>query len=215
MSYPFSEDKSYAQQKIATAALFLAGKVEQTPAKVDRLLVETHKLLHHHKELQLNTQEFHDMKQSILQHEELLLENIGFVMKVEHPYSHLKQLIGRINGDRALAKIAYGFINDSLRTPLCLLYKPSCIAAAALQLAVEVAKFKMPAQQPLWEFFGESQPEFVDCVNHIMSAYEHVQEETVPGVPYFIEPHPETQTNACSPSCVPHAGTRRTFVTSY
>eukprot|EP01105_Mastigella_eilhardi_P008383 TRINITY_DN2036_c0_g1_i4.p1 TRINITY_DN2036_c0_g1~~TRINITY_DN2036_c0_g1_i4.p1 ORF type:complete len:156 (-),score=28.68 TRINITY_DN2036_c0_g1_i4:172-639(-) len=155
------------------------------------------------------------MKQSILQHEELLLENIGFVMKVEHPYSHLKQLIGRINGDRALAKIAYGFINDSLRTPLCLLYKPSCIAAAALQLAVEVAKFKMPAQQPLWEFFGESQPEFVDCVNHIMSAYEHVQEETVPGVPYFIEPHPETQTNACSPSCVPHAGTRRTFVTSY
>ena len=40
-----------------------------------------------------------------------------------------------INGRRDLAQIAWNFINDSLRTTVCLQYAPRCLAAAAAWMA--------------------------------------------------------------------------------
>jgi len=47
-----------------------------------------------------------------------------------------------ISGPRDLAQIAWNFINDSLRTTICLQYAPRCVAAAAAQMASEYLESK-------------------------------------------------------------------------
>mmetsp|Transcript_24234 Transcript_24234/g.75856 ORF Transcript_24234/g.75856 Transcript_24234/m.75856 type:complete len:201 (+) Transcript_24234:756-1358(+) len=43
-------------------------------------------------------------------------------------------------GTRDLAQVAWNFINDSLRTTVCLQYSPRYVAAAALSLAVDLLR---------------------------------------------------------------------------
>jgi hypothetical protein len=56
-----------------------------------------------------------------------------------------------ISGPRDLAQIAWNFINDSLRTTVCLQYAPRCLAAAAARMAsqyldkVKGRPFPLPA----------------------------------------------------------------------
>jgi hypothetical protein len=47
-----------------------------------------------------------------------------------------------INGRRDLAQIAWNFINDSLRTTVCLQYAPRCLAAAAAWMAASYLEAK-------------------------------------------------------------------------
>lgn len=59
---------------------------------------------------------------------------------------------GRLEG-RLWAQVAWNFINDSLRTTICLQYAPRCVSAAAVHLAARYLaekgnrEFALPAHQ--------------------------------------------------------------------
>jgi cyclin T len=48
--------------------------------------------------------------------------------------------------------VAWNFVNDSLRTTLCLQFKPQLIASAAIYLASKFLKYDLPeGKKPWWE----------------------------------------------------------------
>jgi protein BUR2 len=67
--------------------------------------------------------------------EATLLEAICFDFVVEHPYVHLLVFVQEYSVPDQISHAAWAFLNDSLCTPLCVLYPPRTIAAAALHAA--------------------------------------------------------------------------------
>ena len=73
---------------------------------------------------------------------------LSFVPCVCRP---LLAYVKSISGPRDLAQIAWNFINDSLRTTVCLQYAPRCLAAAAASMASQYLEMKgRPFPLPPW-----------------------------------------------------------------
>ncbi|KAJ2654963.1 hypothetical protein IWW48_005797 [Coemansia sp. RSA 1200] len=81
----------------------------------------------------------HDTWQRLLQRLEIVvLENCCFDMDVTHPYGFIDTLAPEFGIPVYVAKSATAHVNDCLRSPVCLLYRPEVIAVAALYLAISV-----------------------------------------------------------------------------
>lgn len=96
-----------------------------------------------------DSQELWKLKEQILVCERELLRVLGFDLSVEHAYRPLLAYIKSISGTRDLAQIAWNFINDSLRTTICLQYAPRCLAAATVLMASNYLEAKLQKPCPL------------------------------------------------------------------
>lgn len=126
------------RQTIATACLFLAGKVEETPKKVSELILAYYKTIHN-KKVTTDSPEFIATKKKIFEAERKVLAVISFDLTIEHPYTHLinfvKELIPAEDKRKEVAQSSWGIINDQFKTTLCIQYKPKAISCAALSYA--------------------------------------------------------------------------------
>jgi len=77
---------------IATACLFLAGKVEETPKPLKEV-VQVSYLIQHKQTLRSGLE--HEQREKILRAEMTVLQTLGYDFNVEHPYKHLLNLVGR------------------------------------------------------------------------------------------------------------------------
>jgi cyclin T len=172
--YVLHSFKAQDRLLVATTCVFLAGKVEETPKKLQDVLITSDKLIRKQdaqvKPLVPDSPEYNDFKERVLQMERILLQTLGFDLKVEHPYKPLLHFVKDIKGQKDLAQVAWNFANDSLRTTLCLQYQPKHIAAAAVCLACKFIKFTMPDKW--WETFGTSVSDVENISNQILDLYE-------------------------------------------
>ncbi|KAF9087418.1 hypothetical protein BGX23_008147 [Mortierella sp. AD031] len=86
----------------------------------------------------VDAKEYRLWKDTIIYTEELLLETLCFDLSVEHPYHFLLILFAHSKDaqrGRKLKQVAWGFVNDSLRTTLCLTNQPKIVALAAVYIA--------------------------------------------------------------------------------
>ncbi|KAF9430075.1 hypothetical protein BGZ94_008439 [Podila epigama] len=84
--------------------------------------------------------EYRLWKDTIVYTEEVLLETLCFELTVDHPYRYLLALFEEHwtkdhHLGRKLKQVAWAFINDSLRTTLCLIHPPKLIAVSAVYIA--------------------------------------------------------------------------------
>ncbi|KAJ2400511.1 hypothetical protein GGI23_001990, partial [Coemansia sp. RSA 2559] len=68
----------------------------------------------------------------------VVLENCCFDLDVTHPYGYIDTLAPEFGIPIFVAKSATAHVNDCLRSPICLRYRPEVIAVAALYLAIGV-----------------------------------------------------------------------------
>ncbi|KAG0371212.1 Cyclin- protein fam58a [Gamsiella multidivaricata] len=78
-----------------------------------------------------------------------------------------------IHRSRKLKQVAWAFINDSLRTTLCLLYPPKIIALAALHIAAKYLDENLnEALGDIWrELFEPDVQDIQDAANEILDQY--------------------------------------------
>lgn len=124
---------------IATASLHLAGKVEETPQKLSRVIEITHRTRNPDKP-PLDAQALGRLKEKILIAERVILHTIAFDLSVDHPYKYLLQLVKKVKGgdkvgSKQLAQASWNFVNDSYGTDLCLRFQPRDIACSSVFLA--------------------------------------------------------------------------------
>ncbi|KAH3767409.1 cyclin family protein [Pelomyxa schiedti] len=162
---------SYDRYSLAISALFLAGKVEETTSKLKDVVCSTYRMLHK-TDLKVNSAEFVEERDKILSTEQLLLQRLAFDLTVDHPYKTLMKYVKKINGNRQLAQVAWNFINDSLRTTLCLQFPSQHIATAALYLASRVLGIDLSHGRELTSLFDCPIEQLDDISEQILALYD-------------------------------------------
>ncbi|KAI9145234.1 cyclin-like protein [Paraphysoderma sedebokerense] len=124
-------------KEVAPACLFLASKIEEHWVRMDNFSPAVAKIVG--KISNPSPEDLKRWRNCTFRHEENILKICTFDMSVEHPYRSAIEICELIDSDQYsdVAKCAWFLINDSYTQPLCLMYQPQAIAAAALKLASE------------------------------------------------------------------------------
>ncbi|KAJ1258622.1 hypothetical protein BS78_10G090100 [Paspalum vaginatum] len=193
------------RRTIATVCMFLAGKVEETPRPLRDVIILSYEIIHKKDpaEVQLIKQKevYEQQKELILLGERVVLVTLGFDLNIHHPYKTLVEAIKKFRvAQNALAQVAWNFVNDGLRTSLCLQFKPHHIAAGAIFLAAKFLKVKLPSdgEKVWWQEFDVTPRHLEEISNQILELYEQnkvappsLQGNDTDGSPASVaNPHP-------------------------
>lgn len=150
-------------QTVATACIFLACKAEETPRFLNDVVVVAYEMMSKgdpsaSRRIRQRDAVFDKQKELILVGERLLLSTIAFELDIQLPYKLLVAALRRLGVLPDLAKVAWNFLNDWLRTTLCLQYEPHYIAAGSLYLAAEYQNVKLRTEKGRvwWQEFDVS-----------------------------------------------------------
>ena len=164
-------------QNIAATAIFLANKTEENCFKTRNLIVACVRAAQKKKDLVIDEQskEYWRWRDSILAHEELMLEILTFDLMVTNPYdqlwNHLQKL--KMTHSKELRQAAWAFCNDTAMTSLPLLMDPSAIATAAVFFASIASKTKIDDvdEQAWWKFLGADEKHIISAVDIMDASY--------------------------------------------
>ncbi|KAJ0082305.1 hypothetical protein Patl1_11775 [Pistacia atlantica] len=167
-------------QTIATVCMFLAGKVEETPRPLKDVIVVSYEIIHKKdstapQRIRQQKEVYEQQKELILLGERVVLATLGFDLNVHHPYKPLVEAIKKFKvAQNALAQVAWNFVNDGLRTSLCLQFKPHHIAAGAIFLAAKFLKVKLPSdgEKVWWQEFDVTPRQLEEVSNQMLELYE-------------------------------------------
>ncbi|KAK8551834.1 hypothetical protein V6N13_120268 [Hibiscus sabdariffa] len=165
-------------QTIATVSTFLACKIEETPRLLRDVIVVSYEIIHKRNPSapgRIRQREVYDkQKELILVGERLLLSTIAFDLDIELPYKPLVAVFKKLGIFPNLLKVAWNFVNDWLRTTLCLQYKPHYIAAGSMCLAAKFQKVKLPMEKGKvwWLEFDISPKQLQEVTQQMMRLLE-------------------------------------------
>ncbi|XP_062202241.1 cyclin-T1-4-like isoform X2 [Phragmites australis] len=171
------------RRTIATVCMFLAGKVEETPRPLKDVIMVSYEIIHKKDPAagqRIKQREIYDkQKELILLGERAVLVTLGFDLNIHHAYKPLVEAIRRFNvGKNALPQVAWNFVNDGLRTSLCLQFEPHHIAAGAIFLATKFLKVKLPSDgdKVWWQEFDVTPRQLEEVSNQMLELYEQNRE---------------------------------------
>ncbi|KAI8553158.1 hypothetical protein RHMOL_Rhmol06G0323100 [Rhododendron molle] len=164
---------------IATVCMFLAGKVEETPRPLKDVILISYEIINKKDPAAVQRikqkEVYEQQKELILLGERVVLATLGFDLNVHHPYKPLVEAIKKFKvAQNALAQVAWNFVNDGLRTSLCLQFKPHHIAAGAIFLAAKFLKVKLPhdGEKVWWQEFDVTPRQLEEVSNQMLELYE-------------------------------------------
>ncbi|CAN6333953.1 unnamed protein product [Urochloa humidicola] len=166
---------------IATVCMFLAGKVEETPRPLKDVILVSYEIIHKKdpnagQRIKQQKEIYDKQKELILLGERVVLVTLGFDLNIHHAYKPLVEAIRRFNvGDKSsLPQVAWNFVNDGLRTSLCLQFEPHHIAAGAIFLAAKFLKIKLPTEgdKIWWQDFDVTPRQLEEVSNQMLELYE-------------------------------------------
>lgn len=167
------------RRTIATVCMFLAGKVEETPRPLKDVILVSYEIIHKKDPAAVQRikqkEVYEQQKELILLGERVVLATLGFDLNVHHPYKPLVEAIKKFKvAQNALAQVAWNFVNDGLRTSLCLQFKPHHIAAGAIFLAAKFLKVKLPSdgEKVWWQEFDVTPRQLEEVSNQMLELYE-------------------------------------------
>ncbi|CAK8561376.1 unnamed protein product [Lathyrus sativus] len=170
---------------IATVCMFLAGKVEETPRPLKDVIIVSYEIIHKKDPAavqRIKQKEVYELqKELVLLAERVVLATLGFDFNMQHPYKPLVEAIKKFKvAQHALAQVAWNFVNDGLRTSLCLQFNPHHIAAGAIFLAAKFLKVKLPSDgdKVWWQEFDVTPRQLEEVSNQMLELYE--QNRTAP-----------------------------------
>ncbi|KAK3022081.1 hypothetical protein RJ639_045925 [Escallonia herrerae] len=176
-------------QTIASVCMFLACKAEETPRWLCDVVVVAYRLMYKwdpSAPQRIKQKEVYDkQRELILIGERLLLATVAFDLNIEHPYKPLVAALKKLEtSHKDLVKVAWNFVNDWLRTTICLQYKPHYIAAGSIFLAAKFQKVKLPTVngKVWWMQFDVTPKRLEEVIQQMMGLLEQNRKQVQPPV---------------------------------
>ncbi|KAL0287699.1 UNVERIFIED_CONTAM: Cyclin-T1-4 [Sesamum calycinum] len=162
---------------IATAALFLASKSEETPRPLNDVLRASCEMLHKQDfdvlSYMLPIDWFDQYREQIIGAEQLILTTLNFELGVQHPYESLTSTLQKLGFSQSvLVNLALSLVSEGLfhmecykqaeefvkalaglKSSLWLQFKPHQIAAGAAYLAAKILNMNLDSCHKVWHEF--------------------------------------------------------------
>ncbi len=158
-----SHDRYY----VATTALFLACKVEETQKRIEDIINICHSVHDLVTEgarsggspLSTDSSDFLRVREKVLKTERIILHSLSFDLQFRHPYLILVDYWGQVvieaEGSKRdfFLQMAWCWMNDSYKTDACLTHEPKAITCACMCMAASIAGVKVTPKR----FHGQGQ----------------------------------------------------------
>merc|ERR1711963_1213404 len=152
--YMFHSFTRFHRNSIASAALFIAAKVEEQPRKLEHVIKIAHMCLHRGQpQLDVRSEAYQEQAQELVTNENILLQTLGFDVAIDHPHTHVVKCCQLVKAAKELAQTSYFMATNSLHlTTMCLRYSPTIVACVCIHLACKWSNYKIPlsAQGKAW-----------------------------------------------------------------
>lgn len=153
--------KAFDRAIIATAALFLAAKVEEHPRKLDLVAKCSYTQLHKESPpLETQSEAYNKMIDDITYHELVILETLGFDVQVRHPHPHVVECMNLVGVSKDLSQAAFFLAHNSqLLTTFCLQYPPTVVACMCIHLTCAWKGLEIPRSSDnknWWEYVDKT-----------------------------------------------------------
>ncbi|KAM0849937.1 hypothetical protein ACQ4PT_053398 [Festuca glaucescens] len=158
---------------VATAALFLASKTEESTCLLNTVLRASCEVSQNQEfnllPYMLRGQNWFELyRESVIQAEQMILTTLDFELEVAHPYASLSSALSKLGlSHSALYNVAWNLINEGLRSSLWLQFKPHHIAAGAAFLAGKFLRYDITFHQNFWHEFKTAPPIVQDVVQQL------------------------------------------------
>ncbi|PKI59208.1 hypothetical protein CRG98_020371 [Punica granatum] len=158
---------------IATAALFLAAKSEETARPLNNVLRAScyffHKQDISYLSYLLPVDWFEQYRERVIEAEQLILTTLNFELNVQHPYGPLTAVLSKLGLSHTdLLSLALNLISQGLRSSLWLQFRPHQIAAGAVYLAARTLKMDLSRYHNIWQEFQATPFVIQDVADQLM-----------------------------------------------
>ena len=198
MFHSFTRFHRYA---IAAAALFLSGKIEEQPRRLEHVIKVAHCCMNPDQPLlDPISEDYKQRARDLVHSENILLGTLGFDFDIDHPNAHVVNFCRLINASKELAQTAYFLTTSSLHlTTMCLRHPPKLVACVCIHLACqwiqETYKIRpnlmsqdwfMHSLGPSWrmdqtstlKLMDDLKEEFLDILKQFPSTLKRIHPET-------------------------------------
>ncbi|XP_023006030.1 cyclin-T1-3-like isoform X1 [Cucurbita maxima] len=161
---------------IATSALFLAAKSEETPRPLNNVLRASSEILHKQDfnllSYKLPVDWFEQYRERVTEAEQLILTTLNFELNVQHPYAPLMSVLNKIGLSQSmLVNLALNLISEGLRSSLWLQFKPHQIAAGAAYLSAKLLHVDFAPYQNILQEFQATPAILQDVAQQLMELF--------------------------------------------
>ncbi|KAL2463940.1 cyclin-T1-4 [Forsythia ovata] len=161
---------------IATAALFLSAKSEETARPLNDVLRASCEILHKQDFTLLSyllpIDWFEQYRERIFEAEQLILTTLNFELNVQHPYDSLTSTLEKLGlSQSVLVVLALNLVSEGLRSSLWLQFKPHQIAAGAAYLAAKFLNMNLASCNDVWHEFQTSPSVLKDVAHQLMELF--------------------------------------------
>ncbi|KAJ4955182.1 hypothetical protein NE237_011965 [Protea cynaroides] len=161
---------------IATAALFLAAKSEETARPLNNVLRASCEICHKQDltffSIMLPVDWFEQYRERVTEAEQMILTTLDFELNVQHPYVPLTSVLNKLGlSQSVLVNLALNLVSEGLRSSLWLQFKPYQIAAGAAYLAAKFLNLDLASYQNIWQEFQTTPSILKDVVQQLMELF--------------------------------------------
>lgn len=171
----FHSFKMFDFRDLAAACLFLAGKSEECPRKLEHI-VKVWWSLKFPKYSSIPQKNYHDAAQLIVTLENVILQTIAFDLKIELPHPLVLGQMHKISrGNKKLTEVAYFFATDVLCvTNWAIRLTAQEIAAVCIYIVCLWANHQIPVEglEPWYQFADITMDKLEEMAQEFVSIYE-------------------------------------------
>ena len=173
---------------ISMGCVLLASKVEEVPKGIREIVMIFYTIYHRRKrlsgsdKLEIGSEQYINWKDELVTAEQYVLKELGYCLysAMDHPHKYLFYYMKILGGTDELAQVSWNYLNDSMRTDLCVRYPAPAIAASAIYIAARKTGHPLSGQK-WYELMEADLQTIYDISDTILQLYEEK-------VPLWLKP---------------------------
>lgn len=175
-----STHSRYNEFFIAMACLYIGMKAEDCLRKISDVLVVFDRIYKRANNLPLSLftsemKRYEIWRQRLLDIEMAALDELGYILKYEHPHKMLLSYLHTLELDsEVFSQRAWNYLNDSCRSPLYVDFNPEALTCSVIYLtAIELNEPMISQPVPWYKYFDVDFDEIIRCCSAILILYTY------------------------------------------